>query len=38
MIYYVADNDPMVILYSIGTMIPGLIVYFVVAKQTNLNT
>ncbi|MFM8912732.1 MAG: APC family permease, partial [Flammeovirgaceae bacterium] len=33
MIYYVTVNDPWVILYSVGTMIPGLIVYFAVSKK-----
>jgi APA family basic amino acid/polyamine antiporter len=32
MIYYVTVNDYKVILYSLGTVIPGLIVYFAVAK------
>ena len=33
MIYYVTDNDPMIIVYSLATMIPGLIIYFAVSKK-----
>jgi basic amino acid/polyamine antiporter, APA family len=32
MIYYVTKNDPRIILYSVGSMIPGLIIYFAVSK------
>jgi APA family basic amino acid/polyamine antiporter len=33
MIYYVTKRDPYIILYSVGTMIPGIILYFVAAKK-----
>jgi len=33
MIYYVTSDDPYIILYSIVTMVPGLIIYFVVSKK-----
>jgi basic amino acid/polyamine antiporter, APA family len=33
MIYYVTINDPRIILYTIGTIIPGLIIYFVVSRN-----
>jgi len=33
MIYYVTQNDPRIILYSLGSMIPGLIIYFAVSKK-----
>jgi APA family basic amino acid/polyamine antiporter len=33
MIYYVTVKDPMVILYSVSTMVMGLIVYFAFANQ-----
>jgi basic amino acid/polyamine antiporter, APA family len=33
MIYYVTVNDPMIILYSLATMVPGLIVYFFIATK-----
>ena len=33
MIYYVTKNDPWIILYSFGSMIPGLIIYFAVSKK-----
>lgn len=33
MIYYVTADDPKIILYSLATMVPGLIVYFVIAGK-----
>ncbi|NOS91481.1 MAG: amino acid permease [Cyclobacteriaceae bacterium] len=33
MIYYVTVNDPKIILYSLGTVVPGIIIYFVVSKK-----
>jgi APA family basic amino acid/polyamine antiporter len=33
MIYYVTVNDPRIILYSLGTVVPGIIIYFVVSKK-----
>jgi basic amino acid/polyamine antiporter, APA family len=36
MIYYVTSDDPKIILYSLGTMVPGLILYFVAAKNKTL--
>jgi len=33
MIYYVTSDDPKIILYSLGTMVPGLILYFVASKK-----
>jgi APA family basic amino acid/polyamine antiporter len=33
MIFYVTNDDPKIILYSLGTMVPGLILYFVAAKN-----
>lgn len=33
MIYYVTENDPWIILYSLATMVPGLIIYFVISKK-----
>jgi len=33
MIYYVTSDDPKIILYSFGTMVPGLILYFVASKK-----
>jgi len=33
MIYYVTKNDPRIILYSVGSMIPGLIIYFAISKK-----
>jgi basic amino acid/polyamine antiporter, APA family len=33
MIYYVTKNDPRVILYSLATMVPGLIIYFAISNK-----
>jgi APA family basic amino acid/polyamine antiporter len=33
MIYYVTENDPWIILYSMATMVPGLIIYFAISKK-----
>jgi APA family basic amino acid/polyamine antiporter len=33
MIYYVTKNDPWIILYSMATMVPGLIIYFAISKK-----
>jgi len=33
MIYYVTKNDPRIILYSVGSMIPGIIIYFAISKK-----
>lgn len=33
MIYYVTSDDPRIILYSLATMVPGLILYFVASKN-----
>ncbi len=33
MIYYVTENDPWIILYSLATMVPGLIIYFAISKK-----
>jgi APA family basic amino acid/polyamine antiporter len=33
MIYYVTSSDPKIILSSVATMVPGLILYFVAAKR-----
>jgi APA family basic amino acid/polyamine antiporter len=33
MIYYVTKNDPWIILYSMATMVPGLIIYFAISKN-----
>lgn len=33
MIYYVTSDDPRIILYSLATMVPGLILYFVARKK-----
>lgn len=33
MIYYVTENDPWIIVYSLATMIPGLIIYFAISKK-----
>ena len=33
MIYYVTSEDPMIIVYSLATMVPGLILYFGVSKK-----
>jgi len=38
MIYYKTNDDPKIILYSLATMVPGLILYFVAAKKTTLQT
>jgi APA family basic amino acid/polyamine antiporter len=34
MIYYVTENDPWIILYSLATMVPGLIIYYAISKKT----
>lgn len=34
MIYYVTADDPKIILYSLATMVPGLIVYFAISNKT----
>ncbi len=36
MIYYVTKNDPWVILYSLATMVPGLIIYFAISNKPKL--
>ncbi len=36
MIYYVTSDDPLIILYSMATMVPGLILYFVISKKKAL--
>ncbi len=36
MIYYVTINDPRIILYTLGTIIPGLIIYFVISRNQKL--
>lgn len=33
MIYYVTSDDPWIILYSLGTMVPGLLVYYFVRPK-----
>jgi APA family basic amino acid/polyamine antiporter len=33
MIYYVTENDPLIIVYSLATMVPGLIIYFAISKK-----
>jgi basic amino acid/polyamine antiporter, APA family len=33
MIYYVTKNDPWIILYSLATMVPGLIIYFAISNK-----
>lgn len=33
MIYYVASDDPYIILYSVATMVPGLLLYLIVSKH-----
>jgi APA family basic amino acid/polyamine antiporter len=33
MIYYVTENDPWIILYSLATMVPGLVIYFAITKK-----
>jgi basic amino acid/polyamine antiporter, APA family len=33
MIYYVTINDPRIILYTIATIIPGVIIYFIVSRK-----
>jgi basic amino acid/polyamine antiporter, APA family len=33
MIYYVTKNDPKIILYSLATMVPGLIIYFAISNK-----
>ncbi|HQQ83451.1 MAG TPA: hypothetical protein PK059_09665, partial [Cyclobacteriaceae bacterium] len=33
MIYYMFREDPRIIFYSLGTMIPGAIIYFSVRKK-----
>lgn len=38
MIYYVAAEDMKIILYSVGTMIPGYILYLVAARTQNGNS
>jgi basic amino acid/polyamine antiporter, APA family len=36
MIYYVTKNDPWIILYSLATMVPGLIIYFAISNKQKL--
>jgi APA family basic amino acid/polyamine antiporter len=36
MIYYMFREDPKIIFYSLGTMIPGAIIYFRVAKTKKI--
>jgi APA family basic amino acid/polyamine antiporter len=35
MIYYVTSDDPKIILYSLATVVPGLILYFAASKTKN---
>ncbi len=36
MIYYVTSDDPKIILYSLATVVPGLILYFAASKNKSL--